>query len=85
MLLHLLFGFEGASIRRLDLAWRGRPATNLVIAQDSLDAEAKAAAQWMSVEAVPVAASAYTQTDPRPVRPGYEPVIGLFPDREGRG
>lgn len=83
VLLHLLFGFEGASLRRLDLAWRGRPATNLVIAQDTLDAEAKAAAQWMSAEAVP--AAVFTQTDPRPVRPGYEPVIGLFPDREGRG
>lgn len=81
-LLHLLFGFEGASLRRLDLAWRGRPASGMVIAGDALEAETESFERWLNVRNEPVPAPI---TDRYPPRPAPDHVIGLFPDREGRG
>lgn len=82
ILLHLLFGFEAASLRRFVYERRGRPVGDIVTAADSADAEAKSFARWIAPREA---------NSPRPVansRTGYtnspEPIIGLFPDREGR-
>ena len=82
ILLHLLFGFEAASLRRFVYERRGRPVGDVVMAADSADAEAKSFARWIAPREA---------NSPRPVassRTGYasssEAIIGLFPDREGR-
>lgn len=82
ILLHLLFGFEAASLRRFVYERRGRPVGDVVTATDSADAEAKSFARWIAPRETnssrPVANSrtAYASSS--------EPIIGLFPDREGR-
>lgn len=81
ILLHLLFGLEGASLRRLDYAWRGRPTSDVVIAPDAITAETKSFARWLA--AAP-AAPAGVAAAPPARRGAFEPGIGLFPDMEGR-
>ena len=88
ILLHLLFGLEGASIRRLDLARRGRPEVDVVSAADLAEAETKAIARWLAPVGTPAVAPVSEvpagRMPPRPIARGYEPVLGLFPDAEGR-
>ena len=85
ILLHLLFGFEAASLRRFVYERRGRPVGDIVTAADEADAEAKSFARWL----VPREAnSPRSVANSRTISTAYanssEPVIGLFPDREGR-
>lgn len=84
-LLHILFGLEGASLRRFAYERRGRPVSDVVLASDAADAEAKSFARWLSVPeptarplSVPPIATGL------PFRSRSEPVIGLFPDAERR-
>lgn len=83
LLVHVLFGLEGASLRRFAYEKRRRPAADLVIAADRGEAETKAFARWLTAipDARPSAGRpaimSYAARDP-------EPVIGLFPDLEGR-
>lgn len=86
LILHVLFGLEGASLRRLSLARAGRPVRDVVVASDLSDAEAKSFARWLAPGEGPVRAA------PRAVvpvagRPGFGapgPVLGLFPEPGGR-
>ena len=86
VLLHALLGLEGSTLRRWALARRGRPVADVVLAGNEAEAEAKSFARWLAPE-----------TDrPQPVPPApavgpafprfgrSEPVLGLFPDLEGR-
>ena len=88
VLLHLLFGLEGSSLRRLALERRGRPVSDVVVAADSAEAEAKTFARWLgpvgAVEQPGPASPAAPWSAPAPFRSRSEPVIGLFPDAEGR-
>lgn len=79
-LLHVLFGLEGPSLRRFGYARRGRPAADVVVAANSADAEAKAFTRWLAKAEAPVRTIATAPT----YRRVEEPVIGLFPDLEGR-
>lgn len=84
-LLHLLFGFEAASLRRFAYARRGRPVSDIVLASNMAEAEAKSFARWLApAEPHQAHASAARTAPASPVRAGYEPVLGLFPDAEGR-
>ena len=87
LLLHVLFGLEGASLRRFALARRGRPEADVVVASDLADAEAKSFARWLAPSGQRLVAAQATRPD-LPAgsagRAGYEPVFGLFPDLEGR-
>ncbi len=87
LLVHLFLGLEGSSIRRLAYRLRRRPTTGVVIAADAAEAETKSFAQWLAGEP----ASAALPTAPAPVRvtPAIRPaaggpILGLFPDAEGR-
>ena len=94
LLLHGLFGLEGASLRRLDLAWRGRPEVDAVAAGNAAEAETKAFARWLAPSvggqlSAPAILPDASPVASRPVVPGVprrggEPIIGLFPDLEGR-
>lgn len=85
ILLHLLFGFEAASLRRFVYERRGRPVGDVVTAVDAADAEAKSFARWL---APPDATSRPSPATSRATSHAYasssDPIIGLFPDREGR-
>lgn len=85
VLLHILFGLEGPSLRRFAYDRRGRPVSDVVLASDAAEAEAKSFARWLAVpepNARPAAVSpAGTGLS---FRSRSEPVIGLFPDAEGR-
>ncbi|MDB5589685.1 DUF2628 domain-containing protein [Enterovirga sp.] len=87
VLLHGLFGLEGPTLRRWALARRGRPAVDVVYAASEAEAETKSFGRWLDdpapvARAVPPVVSAL-RANPF-ARPGHEPVIGLFPDLEGR-
>lgn len=91
ILLHLLFGFEAASLRRFVYERRGRPVGDVVTAVDAADAEAKSFARWLAPReslAPREANSSRSLANSRTNSPSYasssEPIIGLFPDREGR-
>jgi hypothetical protein len=82
VLLHLLHGFEGPSIRRWLYGRAGRPAVDIVQAGSVEEAELKGFGRWLGIRAErarllaePVFARGYRRD---------EPVIGLFPDAEGR-
>jgi len=86
-LVHLFLGLEASSIRRFAYRIRKRPTTGIVIASDEAEAETKSFAQWL--EPGPGAAPAPNGASPVRVaplvpRPISEPVLGLFPDFEGR-
>ncbi|MDP4022212.1 DUF2628 domain-containing protein [Methylobacterium sp. NEAU 140] len=76
-----LIGLEASSLRRWTLARRGRPARDAVVAANAEEAEARAITRWL--------AGAAAVPDPRPPAfpsgptRGMEPVVGLFPAREG--
>ena len=81
LLLHLLFGLEGPSLRRLAYSRGGRPVGDVVMAADAGEAEAKSFARWLE----PGTMRPVTASRAQAGRYGTsEPIIGLFPDREGR-
>lgn len=83
VLVHLLHGFEGPSIRRWLYARAGRPAVDIVQAGSFEEAELKGFGRWLAVAADRArlfAEPAFTPT----YRRDDHPVIGLFPDAEGR-
>ncbi len=85
ILMHLLFGFEAASLRRLVYERRGRPVGDVVTAVDAADAEAKSFARWLGPpDATSPGSRATSRTTSRAYATSSEPIIGLFPDREGR-
>jgi hypothetical protein len=90
LLLQFLVGLEGSSIRRWLYARRGRPAVDLVQASTSAEAEVKSFGRWLSDERgtsrYPAPDAGYGRTGMAPFGFGRdpEPVIGLFPDAEGR-
>ncbi|TDR89757.1 DUF2628 domain-containing protein [Enterovirga rhinocerotis] len=95
VLLCLLFGLEGASLRRWDYARQGRPSVDVVFAANEAEAEAKAFARWLdgtplatphALASMPAAGQGLARPfAPSPwARSAPEPVIGLFPDAEGR-
>ena len=80
LLASVLNGFEASSLRRWTLARRGFALRDAVVARDSSEAEARLLARWLDPASLP--------PPPRPPFPGgpvrrAEPVIGLFPAREG--
>ena len=86
LLLGLLIGLEGSSIRRWDLDRQGRPAVDIVFAASEADAEAKSFARWLAAEDAPLAPPSVplrTQAAPWALR-GEPQVIGMFPDAERR-
>ena len=90
-LLHLLIGFEGSTVRRWLYVRRGRPAVDLVQAGTSEEAEVKSFRRWLSAERgtsrypYPAANAGYgAGMAPFGFGRDPEPVIGLFPDAEGR-
>ncbi len=83
LLLHLLIGFEAATLRRWSYARRGRPAVDVVFATSEADAEAKSFARWLLPPPIGPRVVAPFRATPT-LRRGLEPVIGLFPDLEGR-
>ena len=89
LLVHLFIGLEGSSIRRLAYRMRRRPTTGVVIASDEAEAETKSFSRWLAPENAGVPAPPPPVTAPVRVAPllrpgGNEPVLGLFPDLEGR-
>lgn len=75
-----LIGLEAGSLRRWTLSRRGWAARDAVVARDAAEAEARAIARWLDPATLP--------QPPRAPFPGgpvrrAEPVIGLFPAREG--
>lgn len=81
IVLHLLLGFEGPSLRGWAYDLRHRPAVDVVVAANEAEAEAKSFARWLGPADAPARAAA--SLPPRH-RGGSEPVFGLFPDHEGR-
>lgn len=76
----VLIGLEASSLRRWTLTRQGRPVRDVIVARDGADAEARLLARWIDPAGAP--------PPPRPPFPGgpvrrAEPVIGLFPSREG--
>jgi hypothetical protein len=89
LLIHLFFGLEGASLRRLAYRLRGRLTAGVVIAADEAEAESKSFARWLEPETfgaapIPVPAPAAVRVAPAIRQHASEPVIGLFPDAERR-
>jgi Protein of unknown function (DUF2628) len=87
ILVHILIGLEAGSLRLWTLARRGQPALDVVTGDDSDEAAAKAFNRWLGTPA-PVQrpsgrAGALPVAPPTPYG-GPPPVIGLFPDAEGR-
>jgi hypothetical protein len=84
VLLHALIGLEGASLRRWAYGLRGRPVADVVVAANEAEAEAKSFERWLSQER-PDNRPAAAQPGMGFARPfSVPPVIGLFPDAEGR-
>lgn len=83
IVLHLLCGLEGPTLRRWAYARAGRPAVDVVTASDEAEAESKTFARWLAPDD--------TADRVRPARRaglpasrGDESIIGLFPDYGGR-
>ena len=89
-LVQLLLGLEGSSLRRWLYARRGRPVVDVVQAGSAEEAEVKSFTRWVSDERSPLpyptADAGYGRAGMAEFRFGRdpEPVIGLFPDAEGR-
>ncbi|WP_375461900.1 DUF2628 domain-containing protein [uncultured Enterovirga sp.] len=86
LLLHALLGLEGATLRRWAFARRGRPVVDVVYAANEAEAEAKSFGRWLSDRSPAEPARRFSAGGPSlpSYRQGPEPVIGLFPDLEGR-
>src|SRR5918911_4931947 len=82
-LLAVLVGLEAGSLRRWTLERRGRPAVDVVAAQDREEAETKAFARWLGeapsagAAASGAAAPAWRAAPPAASYRAPEPVIGL--------
>lgn len=83
IVLHLLFGLEGSSLRRWAYAVQGRPAVDVVLAGSLEEAETKSFGRWLAEAERPRSTSPVRPGPTTPWR-GREPVLGLFPDLEGR-
>ena len=83
VLVLILIGLEGNSLRRWTLARSGRPAVDAVAASDRDEAAMKAFARWSRSE---TRSHARGGAGPLPTAPyrGPDPIIGLFPEVEGR-
>jgi hypothetical protein len=87
ILLAVLVGLEAGSLRRWTLERRGRPAVDVVAAQDREEAETKAFGRWLGEAPSVSAATAWRPALSASAAPAYrasEPVIGLFPEAERR-
>lgn len=84
LLLHALLGLEGPTLRRWAYRLRGRPTVDVVVAGNEAEAEAKSFARWLAQEPAATRPSP-SQTGMGFARPfSVPPVLGLFPDAEGR-
>ena len=83
VLVLILIGLEGNSLRRWTLARRGRPAVDAVAASDRGEAAMKAFARWSRSEPRSHARGGAGPLQTAPYR-GPDPIIGLFPEVEGR-
>jgi hypothetical protein len=88
-LVQLLLGLEGSSLRRWLYARRGRPVVDVVQARSAEEAEVKSFTRWVSDERPLPYQAADAGYGPAGMagfrfRRDSEPVIGLFPDAEGR-
>jgi hypothetical protein len=83
-LLAVLVGLEAGSLRRWTLGRRGRPAVDVVAAQDREEAETKAFGRWLGEAPSAGAAPAWRPPPPPASYRAPEPVIGLFPEAERR-
>jgi hypothetical protein len=81
LLVSLLVGFEGSSLRRWTYARRGRPTVDAVTAADADEAEAKFLTRALAVAPTPARA---VPARPAYARPEDDAVFGLFPQAEGR-
>jgi Protein of unknown function (DUF2628) len=83
VLVALLIGFEGATLRRWTFARRGWINHGVVVADDEESAERRFFDAWIARDARPVAFSGQSQSStPSPYRSAADPpaVIGLFPE-----
>jgi hypothetical protein len=83
LLVQVLIGLEANSLKRWTLARRGRPVADVVSGGDADEAMLKALARLPTAPEHPRPAMPATPLPAGPYR-GPEPVIGLFPDAEGR-
>ena len=87
ILIHTLIGLEANSLRRWTLERRGQPTLDVVTGHDSDEAAAKAFDRWIGSPAPAQRRSGRAGAGPLPTAAPYggqPPVIGLFPDAEGR-
>ena len=82
VLVALLIGFEGPSLRRWTFARRGWINHGVVVADDEESAERRFFDAWIARDARPVAVGQQQYTMPSPYRSAADPppVIGLFPE-----
>lgn len=81
ILLHLLLGFEGPSLRAWAYDRAHRPAVDVVTAASEAEAEAKSFGRWLDPAGAPAARPAARLA---PGARDADHILGLFPDREGR-
>ena len=80
LLLHLLIGLEGPSLRGWAYGRSGRPAVDVVTASDEAEAESKSFGRWLADPAGAESPKPPRSPPPIPGRWGGEPIIGLFPE-----
>jgi hypothetical protein len=86
VLVALLIGFEGPTLRRWTFARRGWINHGVVVADDEETAERRFFDAWMAREARPAPAMNPAGVNPQPYRSASDPpdVIGLFPEPQSR-
>lgn len=84
ILASLLVGLEANALKRWTYGRHGRPAIDVVTADDEEEAELKAFARQIGAEPARLPATGAPAPRSVPVYRGPEPVIGLFPDPETR-
>jgi hypothetical protein len=86
ILVQCLIALEASSLRRWTLERRGQPAIDIVTASDRDEAALKAYARWIGPAAPSRMPARPALAPAAPLAPyaGSQPVIGLFPDAEGR-
>ena len=77
VLLALFFALEANAIRTLSLNRRGRPAADVVVADDRDSAEARLFARWLTRPA-----PRHDAVASAPFKSSATPVLGLFPEPE---